>query len=149
MSEHDLAVSPEGGESLTLGALGSRDTREFVRYFGASLVALLVDVGTLFVCTSWLAIPYLYSGAIAFTLGLIVIYILSISWVFERRAGVHPWIEFAVFALIGIIGLGINEGVLYILTGLLGVYYLLSKVASVFVVFTWNFFARKYLLFRA
>lgn len=52
-----------------------------------------------------------------------------------------------MFALIGLVGLGLNELVLWLLTGLLGVFYLTSKIASVALVFTWNFAARKWFLF--
>jgi putative flippase GtrA len=132
-----------------MSALGSEGVREFVRYFAASAVALVVDALLLYVLTSIVGVPYLYSGAIAFLLGLVIVYVLSIVWVFEHRTSVHPGVEFLVFALIGLVGLGVNEGVLYVLTGIYGVYYLVSKIASVVVVFTWNFFARKYMLFRA
>ncbi len=97
--------------------------------------------------TSVFGVPYLISGGVAFTLGLIVIYILSVRWVFEVRHVRSIWAEFTVFVVIGIIGLGLNEGVLWVLTGYFGLFYLVSKIASVLVVFTWNFFARKFLLF--
>ena len=144
----DIVTTPEAESSATLRAVGSESVHEFIRYFIASGVALLVDVGALTLLTSLFKVPYLYSGAIAFLLGLIVIYVLSISWVFGRRAFRDWRTEFLVFALVGFVGLGLNELVLWILTGFFGLFYLYSKVASVIVVFTWNFSARKWLLFR-
>lgn len=128
-------------------ALGSSTLHEFIRYLAASLVALGVDVGVLALLTGVFGVPYLISAAISFLLGLSVIYIASIYWVFEARSMRSPAVEFGVFFTIGLIGLGINELILWVLTGGLGLYYLASKMASVFVVFTWNFFARKYVLF--
>ena len=146
--ELDIVTAPESETGSTLSVAGARGVQEFIRYFTASLVALVVDAGSLYILTSLLGVPYLYSGAITFLLGLTIVYVLSITWVFEHRTSVHPGIEFLIFAIIGVVGLAINEGVLYVLTGLFGLYYLLSKAASVIIVFTWNFFARKYLLFR-
>jgi len=146
--ESDIVVAPDAESAPGIEALGSSSLREFIRYFVASLVALVVDAGSLALFTSVLGIPYLISGAMSFSLGIAVIYILSIKWVFEKRALDNPVAEFGLFFFIGIIGLGINELVLWALTGGFGIYYLFSKGASIIVVFTWNFLARKSLLFR-
>ncbi len=148
MSEHDLATSPESRTAPFIASIGSEGLHEFVRYFVASALALLVDVGALTILTSVFGVPYLWSGAIAFIVGLIVIYILSTHWVFAHRIVRSPLLEFGIFAGIGVVGLGINELVLWILTGGLGLFYLYSKMASVILVFTWNFAARKLFLFR-
>lgn len=149
IDEADIAVSPEKATAPSVAALGAPATREFIRYFAASALALLIDTGALFVLTSFLAVPYLISGAIAFLLGLVTVYLLSVRWVFEERAMKDKRAEFALFAIIGVVGLLLNEAALALLTGIFGLYYLLSKGASVIIVFSWNFFARKHLLFRA
>ncbi len=128
--------------------LGAEGLHEFVRYFFASAVALLADIGALTILTEVMGVPYLAAGAIAFLIGLLIIYLLSTHWVFSARRVGNAWTEFGLFTLIGIVGLGINELVLWTLTGGVGLYILYSKVVSVIFVFTWNFFARKYLLFR-
>jgi putative flippase GtrA len=114
----------------------------------ASGVALSLDVGSLYVLTSIFTVPYLISAAIAFLIGLTTIYVLSVNWVFEHRVLRDAKAEFAVFTLIGMVGLALNELVLWALTGQLGLYYLLSKGVSIAIVFSWNFGARKWLLFR-
>lgn len=143
----DIVTVPESNVGSTLSVASERNMQEFLRYFFASLLALAADAGALYLLTSYAGVPYLYSGAAAFLLGLTVVYLLSISWVFEHRVSHNPWLEFGIFALIGIVGLGINELVLYVFTGIFGWYYLLSKAASVVVVFSWNFIARKRILF--
>ncbi len=146
--EPDIVTTPEAETSSTLSTIGSRGLHEFIRYVAASAIALLIDTGSLFLMTSIFEVPYLISGAIAFTLGLAMVYVLSVVWVFENRVVRSRLAEFAAFALIGIIGLAMNEAILWLLTSAFGFYYLVSKIGSVAVVFTWNFFARKHLLFR-
>ncbi|MCR4325557.1 MAG: GtrA family protein [Patescibacteria group bacterium] len=148
MEEADIVTSPEREMAPSIEALGSSTAHEFLRYFVASAVALVVDAGSLALMISVFGVPYLISGAIAFCLGVATIYLLSIRWVFEKRAFKSAQAEFALFLIIGIVGLGINELILWVLTGQFGFFYLFSKGASVFVVFLWNFFARKTLLFR-
>lgn len=148
MNSDDIAIAPETANGITANIIGSRATQEFVRYFAASLIALIVDIGSLALLTSFFHVPYLTSGWIAFTFGLVIVYLLSIFWVFEIRKVRNVWVEFLTFLIIGVVGLGINELVLWIFTGLFGFFYLISKIGSVVIVFSWNFFARKFLLFR-
>ena len=148
-NETDLVTAPETEATPTLSFLGSTGVHEFIRYFLASGIALAVDVGALTLLTSGVGVSYLISGAIAFLLGLAVVYTLSVVWVFEHRAYKNMQSEFLVFAGVGIVGLGINESVLWLLSGFIGLHYLVAKGASVILVFSWNFGARKYLLFRS
>lgn len=91
---------------------------------------------------------YLWSAAVAFAIGLTVNYLLSISWVFNRNRSAKPWVEFMVFTLIGVVGLGLNELIMYVATDLLSMHYMLSKLISTALVFCWNFFARKLIIFK-
>ncbi len=148
MLDPDIVTAPESEAGISLSAIASQDTREFIRYFAASLVALVVDFGILTYLTGVLNIDYLISGAIAFFLGLAIVYTLSVLWVFDRRSVRTPFVEFIIFAAIGIAGLFLNEVVLWLFTGVFGMFYLISKCLSVVLVFMWNYIARKFLLFR-
>ena len=57
------------------------------------------------------------------------------------------WQEFLVFAVIGVIGLALNEAIMYVGTDLMSLHYMVSKLISTGIVFFWNFFARKVLVF--
>lgn len=144
----DIATSPESAVAPGVSTIGSEGVHEFIRYGFASTLALIVDGVLLWLLTESLGFSYLLSGALAFTAGLIVVYFLSVFWVFQKRIVKSTTAEFAIFALIGLVGLGFTEAILYVLTSLFGIYYLVSKIASVIVVFTWNFAARKWILFR-
>lgn len=121
---------------------------QLFRYVFVGGAAFIVDFGSLFILTDFFGIYYLISAAIAFILGLIVNYILSISWVFNNRKLDNLTLEFGVFSLIGIVGLGLNEVFIWFFTAEVGFYYLISKIISAVIVLFWNFFARKYVLFR-
>ena len=111
-------------------------------------LAFIVDYGSLWFLTEVCGLHYLLSAAIAFVLGLVCNYLLSTSWVFSGRRLENRWAEFAVFALIGIVGLGLNELIMWVGTDLLHLHYMLSKIISTAIVFFWNFFARKFILFN-
>lgn len=121
---------------------------QLFRYSLVGGLAFVVDFGSLFAFTEYAGLHYLAANALAFLLGLTTNYLLSISWVFSRRTLDNRTGEFAVFAGVGLVGLGINEGIMWLMTDLVGMYYMGSKVVSTGVGLVWNFGARKALLFR-
>ena len=120
---------------------------QLLRYFFVGGLSFAVDFLLLFGLTSGLGIDYLISTAIAFLAGVTANYLLSRSWVFPSRTLSNSGVEFSVFALIGIVGLGMTEAGMWFLTGVIGFHYLLSKIVVAIVVFFWNFIARKVVLF--
>ena len=121
---------------------------QLFRYGFVGGVAFAVDYGTLFVLTHYAGVPYLWSAAIAFILGLVTNYLISISWVFQHSGKMRVWQEFVCFAIIGVIGLGLNELIMYVGTDIVQLHYMISKLISTAIVFFWNFFARKFMLFN-
>lgn len=136
-----------GWRSLIFGP-AQNTASQLLRYVAVGGLAFLVDVFMLYAFTSWAHVYYLTSAAIAFIFGLTCNYTLSRVWVFDRRNMQNTCLEFTVFAVIGFIGLGLTEGGMWFLTEKLHVHYLLAKINTTALVFLWNFFARKYALFR-
>jgi putative flippase GtrA len=120
---------------------------QFFKYAFVGGIAYCVDFGSLFFLTEVVKIHYLVSAAVAFILGLLTNYALSIIWVFPKRTLADKRVEFLIFSIIGLIGLGLNEVIIWFFTESVHFHYLISKIISTFVVFIWNFFARKKILF--
>ncbi len=121
---------------------------QLFRYTLVGGLAFSIDFGTLFIFTEYFHVYYLVSAGIGFLCGLTVNYILSVIWVFNKRTLESRLFEFLLFSFIGIVGLGLNEIFMWILTDFLMIYYLISKVITTIIVYLWNFFARKYILFN-
>lgn len=123
----------------------------WIQFFRATFVggiAFVVDFSVLYILTDIMGIYYLYSAAIAFLFGLMTNYLLSISWVFQKRTCSKESLELLLFALVGIFGLGWNELLMWLFTEKLSSHYLFSKVLATIFVYLWNFTMRKFLLFR-
>jgi putative flippase GtrA len=132
--------------SLFVGPIDSTLQQVF-RYTLVGGLAFLVDYGSLLLLKEIAGVHYLWAAAIAFTFGVVTNYCLSIKWVFDKRTIHSQKIEFLIFAILGILGLGINELVMFALTSGAGLHYLGSKLISTVVTFGWNFISRKILLF--
>jgi putative flippase GtrA len=122
--------------------------KQLCRYSFVGAIAFAFDFGSLFILAHFLGVHYLAAAGIAFLIGLSVNYVLSIKWVFNRRSIGDKRIEFLLFVLIGLAGLGLNELFIWFFTETAHIHYLASKVVSTVFVYLWNFFARKYSLFR-
>ena len=122
---------------------------QLFRYGIVGGVSFIVDYGSLWLLTEKAGLPYLWSAALSFTLGLICNYLLSTAWVFGESRIKNAWGEFLAFAIIGLIGLGLNELIMYGCTDGLGFHYMLSKIVSTGIVFFWNFLARRFLVFKS
>lgn len=121
---------------------------QIVRYATVGGLAFLIDSSILISLTELAHIHYLISAAIGFIVSLAVHYMLSIRWVFSYRSLENPHAEFAIFTGIGIIGLALTEFLLWFITEKIGFHYMISKLFAVGIVFLFNYYARKYTLFR-
>jgi putative flippase GtrA len=74
--------------------------------------------------------------------------VLCRVWVFDRRTISNGPLELTILAVIALVGLGLNEAIMWSAHELLHLHYLMAKAVSGAVVSLWNFSARKFLLFR-
>ncbi len=120
---------------------------QLFRYAFVGGIAFFADYGVMVFLTEFFGIYHIISASIGFIVGLTVNYLLSIIWVFDVSTKKNKWAEFSIFTLIGIIGLILNAGIIYLFSDIIGLDYKISKLISTALVFLWNFFARKIILF--
>ncbi len=124
----------------------------FVVVGGASFV---IDFGLLFVFQEFIfkavACGVLISQALSFTISLIVHYFLATFWVFRghsvKSASSHARAS-SLFVITNLIGLALNEVILFLGSTLLGFHYLIVKLFAAAFVMVWNYAAQKFLVYR-
>jgi len=121
--------------------------REGMRYFGASAVALAADFGVYTGLIRLASVHYLIAAPIGFAIGLTVIYIFSVRWVFRQRRVSDRRAEFIIFTAIGLAGMALNQVIIYAVVYMIPGAYEIAKAVSAATVFWFNFGARKLLLF--
>ena len=86
----------------------------------------------------------LVSAPIAFTVSLVVNYILCVYVVFhaEKQTG----LQMALFVLTSLMGLGINQLVMWFFIDIMGIWYMFAKVIASAIVMIWNYFTKRYVL---
>ncbi len=120
---------------------------QLIRYGVVGGTAFVVDFGLLYLFNEYLGVHYLLATAFGFMAGLIVNYFMSVKWVFNQRKVKDKSTEFIIFGVIGIIGLGLNELIMYIGVDKFAMAVMVAKIVSTAIVFIWNFVVRKFILF--
>ena len=122
---------------------------QLFRYAIVGGISFVVDYGLLYVFTEWGHFHYLVSATLSFIAGLIVNYIISVKWIFTKSKLNSRSAEFTIYGIIGVVGLLLNNVLMYLFTDHLHVHYMISKLISAAIVLGWNFFGRRIILFKS
>ena len=142
--------SPFSAQALKKLVAGKTDSLlvQFLRYLVVGGIAFGVDFGAFAVLVEWVHLDPVVANTLSFTLGLITNYAISVVWVFHSRA-LRDWrAEFVVFAVIGVIGVGLTDLIIWVGSDKLGIHPIACKLFATAVALFWNFGARKVILFR-
>lgn len=131
-------------------ALNTPLLNQFFRYLFTGGLAFIVDFGLFALCLRVFGWHYLIANLIGLIAGLVINYVISIKWVFadcKRNFGKAKKIEFSIFSVIGILGVGFNQLLMLLMVGYANIDEIFSKIVSAGVVLVYNFLARKFILF--
>lgn len=120
---------------------------QIFRYAVVTVISSGIDFTALYLLTEFIHIHYLISAIFAYILGLIVNYVMSVVWVFHKKKLKRKAIEFIIFTLIGLLGMGLNEFFLWLFTDVLHLYYMISRLISAVIGFILKYVLRKWILF--
>ena len=109
-------------------------------------IAFVIDYGLLYLLTEKIGIYYLVSSLISFSVSVIFNYIASVLWVFDVDKEKSKVRNFIYFIGLSIVGLGINELIMWGGVDKLHIYYMLVKLFATAVVMVFNFITRKMFL---
>lgn len=124
-----------------------QDVKLFIGYVVFAGFATLVDLGLLYALTEFLHIWYFYSAAFAYFIGMITNYSLNKYLNFRNRSK-QIIQQFGLFATVVLIGLGLNQLILYSLVEFAKLWYMFAKFIAIFIVMFWSFYGHKKLTFN-
>lgn len=124
-------------------ALNNPMTRQFAKFALVGLTSLAVDYVLLVTLVELFHIDVLVGTTIAFIASVVVNYLLSMKYVFERRDDLSRKREFTIFAVLSAIGLGLTDLFMFVGVAFLSIGYQAMKLISTFMVTWYNFFSRR------
>ena len=141
--------------------LKNKKLNEVLRFAVTGGICFLVEFVLLVLLRDTVGLPTLIANAIAFTISVILNYFLCLLWVFEGATGGNGGRQ-AAFFITSVIGLGINELIMFLLSlafhedlvvmtiaGREVTMYMIHRVIATVIVMIWNYFSKKAVLSKA
>jgi len=120
---------------------------EFIQSSAIGIAATCVEVLMIFIFTEYLKIKPVHSAALSYVVYSTIVYIISVKFIFHHRIYKNIFVEYLIFFVVGIIGMFLYTFFITIFINQLHLHYLLASIISGPLVYVWNFFSRKYILF--
>ena len=126
---------------------------QFMKFGVVGAIAFVIDYGLLALLTEAFGVNYLVSATISFTVSVIFNYVASMRYVFTHKEDMSRRREFIIFVVLSVIGLIINNVLMWAGVELIAWpdwlqdhAYLIVKIFATAVVMVWNFVTRKIFL---
>jgi putative flippase GtrA len=111
-----------------------------IKFGVVGMSGMVIDFGTTWICKEKLKINKYIANSTGFVCAMFSNYILNRFWTFESTDN-HIATQFTKFLFVSLIGLGINNLLLYILVKNTKLNFYLLKLMVIGIVFIWNYFA--------
>lgn len=130
---------------------------QLMKFGIVGVIAFVIDYGLMNILLAF-HLHNILASTVSFLISLVFNYVASMKYVFKHRPDMARWMEVLIFVTASVIGLGINEVIIYISTFGMNhdamitqhAEYMIrtniGKLVATAVVMVWNFVIRKWLL---
>lgn len=121
---------------------------KFLKFGVVGASGAAVDFGTTWLLKEKLRVNPYIANSTGFALAVVSNYTLNRLWTFQSNT---PSVatEFSMFLLAALVGLALNNGIIYLLSERVKLNFYVSKVIATLVVMLWNFWANYTFTFHA
>lgn len=119
---------------------------QIMKFGVVGVIAFVIDYGVMVFLTEVFGLNPVVSATISFIVSVIFNYIASMRYVFSHKEGMSRSREFVIFIVLSVIGLIINDVLMWAGTELVSIDYRIVKIFATAVVMVWNFITRKIFL---
>ena len=117
---------------------------QVVKFGLVGVVATVLDFLILYILADFIGLHYLTAAALSFLAATLFNYAASMRYGFMSRFGAaEERQEVLLFVTLSVIGLGLDQVLMWLFVDQGGLYYLVAKIAATVFVMAWNFISRK------
>ncbi len=124
-----------------------RLVKQFLKFAVVGTIGFGVDFGILITLLNFFHVNVYVANTVSFTTAVLSNYLWNSLWTFGDLPKRHGR-QLVQFFVVSIIGLLINQTILYFFYDLVGLHVLVAKAIATIVVLFWNFAANKLWTFR-
>ena len=122
-----------------------------LRFAVVGCTGIVVNMGLLWILTSWAGIYYLVSSIVAIEVSILNNFVWNDRWTFGRGVGYRdrsPAQRIGIFHVVSAGGAIINWLTLLVLTQGAGIFYLVSNLIGILIAFIWNYFLNRHITWK-
>lgn len=116
---------------------------QIFRFGIVGVVATIIDFVFLYLFKEVCNFNVVVANTLSFVISVLYNYFASLTFVFDVNEEKSKSRNFIIFIICSVIGLGINDLIVWIITDILSIHYMISKVVATIVVMVFNFVTRK------
>lgn len=117
--------------------------KQFAKFGVVGGIAFVIDYALMIALTEMLNVPYIASTTISFIVSTVFNYLASMRYVFAHRDDISKRREFAMFVVLSVIGLLMNDALMALGTTVIGIDYRVTKIGATGIVTIYNFISRR------
>lgn len=121
-------------------------TVQFAKFGIVGVIAFCIDYGLFLLMNYAFGVNYLVASAISFTISTVFNYMASMRYVFAGKQGQTRTQQFVIFFVLSVVGLGLNQLILWLCSGVFVVPAWGGKLVATVLVMVFNFVTRKIFL---
>ena len=107
------------------------------------VIATLIDFIFLYFFKEFCNFSIVVANTLSFVISVLYNYWASLTFVFDVDREKDKKKNFVIFMICSVIGLLLNDVIVWLVTEVLAIYYLISKVVATLIVMVFNFITRK------
>jgi putative flippase GtrA len=130
-----------------LGFIQNQNIKLFSGYIIFAGIAAVIELGLLYLLTDFGGLWYFYSAIISYLAGMLTNYTLNKYLNFMNRSRMIV-LQFGLFATVAVVGLVLNQILLFVLVEFAGLWYMYAKLISMAIIVVWSFYGHKKLTFN-
>lgn len=116
---------------------------QFCKFGMVGTFCFCIDYELMILLTESHMMTYYASSAVSFIASVVVNYVLSMRFVFVSKEGMSKIQEIMIFITLSMVGLLLNQMIMFLAVELLGMFYAVAKVFATLMVTAYNFISRK------
>ena len=135
--------------------MNPKEAERFIKFAIVGTIGFVVDFGTLAFLKEVVGLPTLVANTISFSAAVTSNFLFNRYWTYPDSRSKSLWVQMGQFFAVNIIGLLINNTILYFMEGVFNGWlsvvpvlvdrgYIFAKMAATIVVLFWNFFVNRY-----